>query len=360
MAGDTTTSTTAMAALSSVDQHGTRHSNYSLFSPMPGTGTKYRTAEADFDFEPRVQQDATAVDDRMDILRGTVAAVTPDKNDALPSTDTAKPKIAALSVSRDDTLQVAPLPVAAVAKQDVSRDPLLEKGGSNLPPSTTTAVTSDYSAAVVSPDGAHKVAVSPIMATPLSKNKMSLSSPSPSMATPKNNLSLSSPISPYSPQEDSFWESNSETVAGHSQLGDDSYTSPGSILTEQSDLELKTKPVQLDTVKEAKEPRRLPVDTAISTMSTEEFLRMAEESTLGRYEYKSECSSNESESNAARASLLLAEEVEAQVKDVLSKYRGYGDAHIAGAKSATCEGADAPDDQPPRIISPGRKSSAYN
>jgi hypothetical protein len=256
------------------------------------TTIKSSTAAAALDFEPRVQTDVTTtatVDGRMDVQRSIAAAVTPDKNSALPSI--AQPKTATLLADTGN-------------KNDRS----------NLPPSTPTGASD--SPAVVSQDWEQKVVESPIIAT---------------------TNTMSSPVSPDS-SEDSFWESNTKI--------------PGSISTEQSDVEIKASSDKAKRISD-EELHCSPVDPAITVMSTEEFLRLAEEK---RYEYKSEFSSNESDSGA---SLLLAEEVEAQVKDVLTKYREYGDIDVAGAKAESLSESDVHDDEPPRIISPERNSVSH-
>jgi hypothetical protein len=264
---------------------------------------KSSTAAAALEFVPRVQKDvmttATA-DGRTDAQIPTAAAITPDKNSAL------------LSIAKLKTMTLL------ADTGNASRDPLLEKDGSNLPPSTPTGASD--SPAMVSPDWAHKIVESPIIAT--TKN-------------------MSSPVSPDSPQEDSFWESNTK--------------SPESISTKQSNVQIEASPDKVKLVTD-EELHCSPVDAAITAMSTEEFLRMAEDSKLGRHEYKSEFSSTESDSGA---SLLLAEEVEAQVKDVLTKYREYGDIYVAGVQAESLSESDVHDDELPRIISPERNSASH-
>jgi hypothetical protein len=264
------------------------------------TTIKSSSAAAALDFLPRVHEDvmttATA-DGRTDAHISKAAAVTPGKNTALPSVA----KLKTLTLLADTG--------------NASRDPVLEKDGSISPPSTPAGASD--SPAMVSPDWAHKIVESPIIAT--TKN-------------------LSSPLSPDSPQEDSFWESNTK--------------SPESISTEQSYVDIKASPDKVKLVTD-EELHCSPVDAAINAMSKEEFLSMAEDSKLGRYAYKSEFTSPESDSGA---SLLLAEEVEAQVKDVLTKYREYGDIYVAGAQAESLSESDVHDDAPPRIISPERNS----
>jgi hypothetical protein len=130
-------------------------------------------------------------------------------------------------------------------------------------------------------------------------------------------------------------------------------------------------------------------DPEIASMSTEEFLRMAELSALekaGRFEFdKGDDASRSSQSftgvesagrgssvspsrsimGTAAATMLLAEEVETQVKDVLTKYREYDES--AATADLLVTGShnrmpplpiDEPEDQPPRITSPQRRLTA--
>lgn len=313
--GEMTTMTTAPNTLESMDLNRNQISE----SLMPGasipikdraaldflprvqndaTTIKSSSAAAALDLLPRVQNDATTTaDGRMDAQLPTAAPVTPDKNSALPGI--AKLKTAALLADAGNAYC----------------DTLLENDGSNLPPSTPAGASD--SPAVVSPDWAQIIVESPIMVT--TKN-------------------ISSPVSPDSPQEDSFWEINTK--------------GPESISKEQSEVRNKASPDKVKLVTD-EEPLCSPVDP-ITAMSTEAFLRMAEDSKLGRYEYKSEFSSNESDSGA---SLLLAEEVEAQVKDVLTKYREYGDIYVSGAKAESLSESES--DELPRIISPERNSASH-